>query len=74
MKSSWEEPLQEVAFCFQSHFLITISEFPTTEHGLGLLTVHLGLFAFPYVDSSVVGPLSWKWGVDWATKLICSVQ
>lgn len=40
IKSLGELP-QEVAPCFQSHFLIPSSEFPVIGLSLGLLVVHL---------------------------------
>lgn len=45
------DPPQEVDPCFQSHFLISSSEFPIIEFSLGLLVVHLGSLAFHSVGA-----------------------
>lgn len=53
MKSLGKPP-QEGAPCFQSHFLISSSEFPIIiEFHLGPLVIHLSLLAFHSVDAQV---------------------
>ena len=57
---SLREPPQEVAPCFQSHFLISSSESPIIEFSLGLLVVPLGLLAIHLgLPHSRTPSLSW---------------